>query len=86
MTVTHYGTTSDKNIVKFDGFVHEVRLDKKYTNAEFKLQVGHNQWITEKGVYLLVDGGCHKTGNRRMEPHTSLRFQKYATRAKWRLR
>lgn len=35
-------------------------MDKKYTNAEFKLQAGHNQWITEKGVYLLVDGGYHK--------------------------
>lgn len=59
-TTGHYGTTSDKTIVKFDGFVQQIRLDKMYTNAEFELQVGPNQWITEKGVYLLVDGGYHK--------------------------
>lgn len=59
-TTGHYGTTSDKTIVKFDGFVQQVRLDRRYTNAEFELQVGPNEWITEKGVYLLVDGGYHK--------------------------
>ena len=59
-TTGHYGTTSDKTIVKFDGFVQQVRNDKLYTNAEFELQVGDNEWVTEKGVYLLVDGGYHK--------------------------
>ena len=59
-TTGHYGTTSDKTIVKFDGFVQQVRLQRKYTNAEFDLQVGPKEWITEKGVYLLVDGGYHK--------------------------
>lgn len=59
-TTGHYGTTSDKTIVKFDGFVSKVRYDKRYTDAEFKLQVGVDQWITEKGLYLLVDGGYHK--------------------------
>ena len=59
-TVGHYGTTSDKTIVKFDGFVSRVRSDKRFTEAGFKLQVGTDNWITEKGVYLLVDGGYHK--------------------------
>ena len=59
-TTGHYGTTSDETIVKFDGFVQQVRLDRRYTNAEFELQVGPNEWITERGVYLLVDGGYHK--------------------------
>jgi hypothetical protein len=59
-TVGHYGTTSDKTIVKFDGFVQKIKLEKRYTNAEYELQIGPNKWITEKGVYLLVDGGYHK--------------------------
>jgi Plant transposon protein len=59
-TIGHYGTTSDKTIVKFDGFVNQVRFDALYTEAEYKLQVGENLWVIEKGVYLLVDGGYHK--------------------------
>ena len=47
-TVGHYGTTSDKTIVKFDGFVSRVQSDKRFTEAEFKLQVGTDNWITEK--------------------------------------
>jgi hypothetical protein len=59
-TIGHYGTTSDKTIVKFDGFVNQVRFDELFTEAEFKLQVRENLWIVEKGLYLLVDGGYHK--------------------------
>ena len=39
-TTGHHGTTSDKTIVKFDGFVQQIILDKMHTNAEFELQVG----------------------------------------------
>jgi hypothetical protein len=59
-TIGHYGTTSDKTIVKFDGFVNEVRYGDMYTQAEFKLQSTDNTWLKEKGLYLLVDGGYHK--------------------------
>ena len=59
-TIGHYGTTSDRTIVKFDGFVQEVRFNELYTEAEFKLQIDENRWIIEKGLYLLVDGGYHK--------------------------
>jgi hypothetical protein len=59
-TIGHYGTTSDKTIVKFDGFVNQVRFDALYTEAEYKLQVSEILWVIEKGVYLLVDGGYHK--------------------------
>ena len=38
----NYGTTSDKTIVKFDGFVKEVRYGEMYTQAEFKLQSDEN--------------------------------------------
>ena len=51
---------SHRTIVKFDGFVQKVRSEKRYTNAEYELQIGPNKWIREKGVYLLVDGGYHK--------------------------
>ena len=59
-TIGHYGTTSDKTIVKFDGFVQDIRTKKRFTNAQYELQISPNEWITEKGVYLLVDGGYHK--------------------------
>lgn len=59
-TIGHYGTTSDMTIVKFDGFVTAVRFDKLFTESEFKLQVDDKKWVTEKGLYILVDGGYHK--------------------------
>ena len=59
-TIGHYGTTLDKTIVKFDRLVRNIRSKKCFTNAEYKLQIGPNEWITEKGVYILVDGGYHK--------------------------
>ena len=59
-TIGHYGTTSDKTIVKFDRLVRNIRTKKYFTNAEYKLQISPNEWITEKGVYILVDGGYHK--------------------------
>jgi Plant transposon protein len=59
-TIGHYGTTSDKTIVKFDGYVSKVRFDQLFTEAKFKVQISERKWIVEKGVYLLVDGGYHK--------------------------
>jgi Plant transposon protein len=59
-TIGHYGTTSDKTIVKFDGYVSKVRFEKLFTEAQFKIQIAENKWIIEKGVYFLVDGGYHK--------------------------
>ena len=59
-TVGHYGTTSDMTIVKFDGFVTDVRFGKLFTESEFKIQVDEKRWAIEKGLYLLVDGGYHK--------------------------
>lgn len=56
----HYDTTSDKTIVKFDGFIRKVKHDDFYVSVEFKLQVDENKWIIERGLYLLVDGGYHK--------------------------
>ena len=59
-TIGHYGTTSDKTIVKFDGFVNEVKYGEMYSTAKFKYQIDDKRWATEKGLYLLVDGGYHK--------------------------
>jgi Plant transposon protein len=50
-TIGHYGTTSDKTIVKFDGFVNDVKFKDFYTEAEFKIQVGDKKWAVEKGCY-----------------------------------
>jgi Plant transposon protein len=62
MTIEHYGTTSDKTIVKFDGFVEAVRFGDLYTQAEFKLQVDENLWIIEMDCTFLstaaiINGG-----------------------------
>ena len=59
-TIGHYGTTSDKTIVKYDGFVQDIRTKKRFTNAQYELQIAPHEWITEKGVYLLVDGSYHE--------------------------
>ena len=59
-TTGHYGTTSDKTIVKLDGFVTAVKFDELFTQAEYKLQFDKDHWVVEKGLYLLVDGGYHK--------------------------
>ena len=59
-TIGQYGTTSDKTIVKFDGFVNDVLYGELYTNAEFKLQTAERKWVKEKGLYILMDGGYHK--------------------------
>jgi hypothetical protein len=48
-TIGHYGTTSDKTIVKFDGFVNNLKFKDFYTEAEFKIQVGEKKWAVEKG-------------------------------------
>jgi Plant transposon protein len=59
-TIGHYGTTSDKTIIKFDGYVTKVRFEKLFTEAQFKIQIAENKWIIERKVYLLVDGGYRK--------------------------
>ena len=59
-TIGHYGTTSDKTIVKFDGFVNSVKFEKLFTEAKFKVQTSDTTWESETGLYLLVDGGYHK--------------------------
>jgi Plant transposon protein len=59
-TIGHYGTTSDKTIVKFDGYVTKVRFEKLFTETQFKIQIAESKWIIERGVYLLVDGGYRK--------------------------
>ena len=46
-TVGHYGTTSDMTIVKFDGFVTDVRFGKLFTESEFKIQDSRFKYGTE---------------------------------------
>lgn len=55
-----YGTSSDKTIVRFDGYVEKIRFNELFSTATFKLQVSPDCWIIETGLYLLCDGGYHK--------------------------
>ena len=54
-TIGHYGTTSDKTVVKFDGFVTEVRFGELFTQAQYKLQIDNNRWIVENRWMLTGD-------------------------------
>lgn len=56
-----YGATSDKTIVRFDGFVDEVRCDPFFTEMQYALyKDADGAEETEKGAWLLIDGGYHK--------------------------
>ena len=59
-TKGHYGTSSDKTIVHFDGFVNAVEFDELFTKSTFKLQINATVFIVEEGLYLFCDGGYHK--------------------------
>lgn len=48
----HYGPRNDITIVKF--------YRREYLNSLFKVQVSENEWVAEKGLYLICDGGYHK--------------------------
>lgn len=57
-----YGATNDKTIVRFDGFVDDVRCDDFFTEFSYEIRTGpgpEDRRMT-KGAYLIVDDGYHK--------------------------
>jgi hypothetical protein len=56
------GAKNDKTIVRFDLTVSRVRIDLVYTeqDLEFKLLDANGEEMSERGAYLIVDGGYHK--------------------------
>ena len=59
-TQGHPGGRNDKTIVKFDGFVTDIRKGKLYPDVPYELFDAQGKVIDEKGLYLIVDGGYHK--------------------------
>lgn len=52
------GAHNDKTIVKFDSFVTKVREECK--DVEYTLKDSDGTTYTERGAYLIVDGGYHQ--------------------------
>ena len=38
----------------------EIRTNEWYTNIEYDLRISGTVSVKEKGVYCIVDGGCHR--------------------------
>ena len=59
-----YGATNDKNIVRFDDFVADVRSDAFFTEYEFEVFVGEGDVGPvrgrSRGAWLIVDPGYHQ--------------------------
>ena len=54
------GAKNDKTIVRFDGFVSSIHDEELYQDVKYTLCKDTGEEFTEKGCYLLVDGGYHK--------------------------
>ena len=59
-TEGHPGCRNDKTIVKFDGFVTAIHDGDLYSEVPYTLVGDDGTVRTEKGLYLIVDGGYHK--------------------------
>ena len=59
VTAGYAGTLNDKTIVCYDGFVQEIHNQVLYEGIEFELCTANGQTITQKGLYLICDGGYH---------------------------
>jgi hypothetical protein len=60
------GAKNDKTICKYDAYIQKVKTDPMFTEMTFELykEDGNGSIVkeTEKGAYLIVDGGYHEVG------------------------
>jgi hypothetical protein len=59
------GAKNDKTIVRYDLNVARVRDDHAYSDMEYELMAADGSTYTERGAYLIVDGGYHKASDLR---------------------
>ena len=59
-TEGHPRCRNDKTIVKFDGFVTAIHEGGIYSEVPYSIVNEDGVVRTEKGLYLIVDGGYHK--------------------------
>ena len=55
-----FGSINDKTIVRFDGYVRDIRHGQVVADLEFTLVNESGAEFIEKGLYLIVDGGYHR--------------------------
>ncbi|CAN0435080.1 unnamed protein product [Discosporangium mesarthrocarpum] len=65
VTVGFPGAENDKTIMQYDGTIQKIRHDPKNPQLEYKLVDSEGNKYTEKGAYIIVDGGYHKVFNSR---------------------
>ncbi|CAM9099514.1 unnamed protein product [Discosporangium mesarthrocarpum] len=51
---------NDKAIMQYNDAIRNTRLDPKYTQLEYKLVGSEGNGYTEKGTYMIANGGYHK--------------------------
>jgi hypothetical protein len=54
-----FGSMNDKTIVKFDGFIEQLRTKQLFTNYEYSLNISANETRNFYGAYVITDGGYH---------------------------
>ena len=54
------GSWNDKCKVRFDQFCCNVREQELYKQIPFQVRTSTGEWVTRRGVYLIVDGGYHR--------------------------
>jgi hypothetical protein len=55
-----YGSHNDKTMARWDSLTQEVKTEARYKNFEYDLRREDGTTYSEKGVYLLCDGGYHR--------------------------
>lgn len=60
VTTGYYGASSDKTIVKFDGFVNRLHKGELYQNCTFDVETSDGTVATLRGKYVLCDNGYLK--------------------------
>ena len=60
-TIGHFGTASDRTIVKFDGLIRRSKTEKLFLDAEYEFQIGPKKWIREKGIVTSESKGEGKS-------------------------
>ncbi|CAM9769949.1 unnamed protein product, partial [Choristocarpus tenellus] len=54
------GAKNDKTIIRYDGAIQKLRNDPTYRQLEYNVNASFGNGYTEKGAYVLVDGGYPK--------------------------
>ncbi|CAM9452219.1 unnamed protein product [Choristocarpus tenellus] len=54
------GAKKDEIFIGYDGAIQKLRVSPTYIQLEYNPKDSHGNYYTEKGAYVLVNGGYHK--------------------------